>query len=593
MLLKWLQDWLNILRVGKNGASIETAMLDASRVTTNFKAGGDVTKFANRNGATFLNASVQGFQQQVRNIQEANAKGLKGYAVLATKYAIAGMPAMILNALFWKDDEDYDELQDYVKDNYYIVGKYGDGKFIRIPKGRMAATMQKLVGNVAKYVTGEKELNVDNFAKDFWEDLKFTVDNVAPNNPLDNNVISPIIQVVTNTSWYGEDIVPSRLQDKPKAEQYDETTDSFSIWLGNKLNISPYKINYLLDQYGGGVSDVVLPMFTKQAENNVVEDKFTTDSVMKSKYPGEFYDKLDEITTAGNSDKASDNDILASKYASSVSEEMSKLYKEKREIQKSDLSDKEKKTKVKEVQEKINTLAKEGLENLNDFSTTNSNTSNTAIIGNEKYYKSTNVSDGSVTWQKVSDDEAKKIKNISLKTYANYKEQVAQETIKQRKNGTLQENQNLKDKDKIQILLNGNYSNNEKTTIYENFILDSDNKKYEIIKKSFTDKGLNITKYLKYVSQEFTSDKEDDGTVNGKAISGSKKDKVVDYINSISGTTYTQRILLYGLKYKPESISDRELIVNYIRDNWTGSERTEMFEQFTWITQYKNGKIGI
>ena len=48
------------------------------------------------------------------------------------------------------------------------------------------------------------------------------------------------------------------------------------------------KINYLLDQYGGGISDVALPLMTKQAENNPIEDKFTTDATMKSKYPGEF-----------------------------------------------------------------------------------------------------------------------------------------------------------------------------------------------------------------------------------------------------------------------------------------------------------------
>ena len=58
----------------EKGRSIETSMLDASRVTTNFKAGGNVTKFLNRNGATFLNASVQGAMQQVRNIQEAKIK---------------------------------------------------------------------------------------------------------------------------------------------------------------------------------------------------------------------------------------------------------------------------------------------------------------------------------------------------------------------------------------------------------------------------------------------------------------------------------------------------------------------------------------
>lgn len=53
----------------EQGKSIETSMLDAARVTTNFKAGGDITKTLNRNGFTFLNASVQGMQQQIRNVQ--------------------------------------------------------------------------------------------------------------------------------------------------------------------------------------------------------------------------------------------------------------------------------------------------------------------------------------------------------------------------------------------------------------------------------------------------------------------------------------------------------------------------------------------
>ena len=157
----------------EKGASVETAMLDAARVTTNFKAGGDVVKFINRNGGTFLNASVQGAAQQVRNVVEAHTKGLKGYAVLATKYAIAGIPALILNNLIWDDDEDYNELQDYVKDNYYIIGKYGDGKFIRIPKGRTVSVIQKIVNNISEYVSKDKEINIDNLAKECWGDLSF------------------------------------------------------------------------------------------------------------------------------------------------------------------------------------------------------------------------------------------------------------------------------------------------------------------------------------------------------------------------------------------------------------------------------------
>ena len=117
----------------QSGRSVEVSMLDAARVTTNFAAGGDLTKFLNTNGCTFLNASMQGAVQQVRNIQEAKMNGLKGWVGLATKFAIAGLPSILLNSLMWDDDEDYEELSDYVKDNYYVVAKYGDGQFVRIP----------------------------------------------------------------------------------------------------------------------------------------------------------------------------------------------------------------------------------------------------------------------------------------------------------------------------------------------------------------------------------------------------------------------------------------------------------------------------
>lgn len=569
------------------GRSIETSMLDASRVTTNFKAGGDITKTLNRNGFTFLNASVQGFQQQVRNIQEANVKGLKGYAVLATKYAIAGLPALILNNFVWDDDEDYGELQDYVKDNYYIIGKYGDGKFVRIPKGRTVAVIQKIVNNASEYINENKEINIDTLAKDFWGDLKFASDNLAPNNPLDNNIISPIIQIITNTSWYGEDIVPKRLQDKPKSEQYDETTDSLSIWLGEKLNVSPYKINYLIDQYGGGISDVVLPTMTKQAEDNVFKDKFTTDSVMKNKYPGEFYSKLDELTVKGNSDKATDEDLLKSKYASDISKDMGDLYKEKREIQNSDLPDIEKKEKIKDIQKEINKIAKDRLANVENLKIDR----NTAKIGNNQYYKATNTKDGTQDWKKLSEEEIRKNKNISLTTYADYKEKVAKETIKQRKNGTISEDGSIKDKDKITILLNSACSIEEKTALYEQYILSTTDKKYPIVKTT----NIDTTQYLQYkladANGKFDSDKKDDGTVTGKSVSGSAKQKRWQYIENMN-ITYTQKLILYGLECTPNDIQQKQ-IVNYVKSlpNKTNKEKLEILSQFKGFTIYKDGRV--
>ena len=570
------------------GRSIETSMLDASRVTTNFKAGGDVTKFVNRNGATFLNASVQGMMQQIRNITEANTKGLKGYAVLATKYAVAGLPALILNNLVWRDDEDYDELQDYVKDNYYCIAKYGDGKFIRIPKGRMLSTIQTMVTNVSDYITKDKEINIDNFASDFWEDINSIMDNVAPNNPLDNNVISPIIQVISNTSWYGEDIVPSRLQDKPKAEQYDETTDSLSIWLGQKLNISPYKINYLLDQYGGGISDVALPAMTKQAENNPIEDKFTTDSVMKSKYAGNFFETADKLKINANSSNATDEDKIKYKYISSIQSDLSDLYTKKREVQCSNASDKDKKTQLKEFQKQINEIAKNGIESLDNLKVTN----NIATIGSNQYYKLTNLKTNEKEWKELSAEEKEKSKNISLKTYADYKEKIALETIKQRKNKTInKQDGQLKSKDKIQILLDSKYSNSEKTAIYENYIRTKPKEDEVDLFKILKQSNINIEEYLKYEQQDFKSDKEDDGTTKGKPVSNSKQEKVYNYVNSMK-ITREQKLILLGSQYKLDN-SERTELANLINKlpNQTKDEKMKIYEKMKGFTVYKNGTV--
>ena len=316
------------------GRSIDVAMLDSARVTTNFAAGGDLTKFLNRNGATFLNASVQGAMQQARNIREAKMNGLKGWASLAGKFIIAGLPALALNHLLWDDDDEYEELSDYVKQNYYIVGKYGDGQFVRIPKGRTVAVIQNAFEQMENAITGNDEVDLKTF-------LDLVVTNLAPNNPLDNNILSPIVQVANNETWYGEDLVPTRLQDLPNAEQYDESTDSISRWLGEKtagwhigdtsLEISPYKANYLLDQYSGVIGDTFLPMLTPEAESgddsflgNMIaplKDMFTTDSVMNNQNVSDFYDKVDELTVNANGSKATDEDVLMSKYMNSVMKE--------------------------------------------------------------------------------------------------------------------------------------------------------------------------------------------------------------------------------------------------------------------------------
>lgn len=392
----------------KHDMSTAEAMYNASDITTNFKRGGRTAKWMNRNGFTFLNASIQGFDKQIRNITDAKDKeGWKGVAKYMAKLSIANaIPLVILNGLVWDDDDEYAELSDYIKQNYYIIGKYGEGKFIRIPKGRIASFYQTVMENAVN--NDERKSMWDNLMNDLADDMESFMNNVAPNNPIDNNLLSPLIQAHTNTAWYGDDIVPTRLQDERPSEQYDDSTDALSRAIGqfsrkvaeetgsSLFELSPYKINYLLDQYTGMVGDIGLPMLTPRAENridnhilsgfaNPLLDKFTTDSTLKNQRVTDFYAMKEELNKLASSSEATEEQILASKFMNSVSGEMSQLYKDKRAIQ-SDTSipNSEKFDEARNIQEQIIELAKKGLTGYDQIDIRGEN----ATVGDTEYKKS-------------------------------------------------------------------------------------------------------------------------------------------------------------------------------------------------------------
>jgi hypothetical protein len=503
------------------GRSIEVSMLDSARVTTNFRAGGDLTKFLNRNGATFLNASVQGFNQQVRNIREAKANGYKGVANLIAKFVIAGAPAYLLNALLWDDDEEYEELSDYVKQNYYIVGKYDDGKFIRIPKGRTVAVIQDAIKQVSDTATGNDEADWDSFLQLFFS-------NLAPANPIESNIVAPIMQVKNNKTWYGDDLVPTRLQDLPASEQYDESTDVLSKWLGEKLDISPVKINYLIDQYSGGLGDVVLPMLTPEAEsgdNSVVgnmiaplKKKFTVDSVMNNQNVSDFYETSEELTTNAKKSTATDEDVLKNKYINSVKADMSELYKQKREIQSSDLPDNEKYTKVREIQSQIVELSKEGLKSHKGVYISG----DYATVG-DRHYKRNDEGE----WTKITDKQLEKQNEVTTGLGISASD----------------------------------YWRNKEEYDYA----------YENPEKHALTKALGgYETYKAYTSElhDIKADKDEEG----KSISGSRKEKVLNYIDGLEAD-YGEKVLLFKSEY-PADDTYNEDIIEYLnnREDITYSE---------------------
>lgn len=540
------------------GDSIQTAMYNAQEITTNFKRGGDLTKTLDRNGVTFLNAGTQGFLKQIRNVQDAKVNGLRGTANLGVKALFWGTSWMLLNDLLWGDDDDYEELSDYVKNNYYIIGKYGDGKFIRIPKGRVVSIIQKGFEETWDFLNGE-DVDLDQMA-----DL--VKNQIIPSDPTENNIFSPLLQAFgseNGEAWYGGDLVPSRLQNLPAAEQYDESTDSFSIWLGKTLNISPYKINYVLDQYSGVIGDFTLPYLTKEAETSgiiaPIKDKFTTDSTLNNQNSRDFYDLKEKLQKQNNSSTATEEDKLKYKFINSINSEISELYKEKREVQNSSMSDDKKMTEIRKIQTQINELAKKGI---NEYTNVEVLSNYATVSGVEFYLNSENE------WQKIEQEEQVELQDLSMtdedkNIYFDVK--IKANSIKNDKTKT----STTKKSEISNLILQTDLNDEQLEYLYQKYYSS------EEALKNVMDAKIPVKDFIKFNSQEFTTDYYSNGT----AVPNSRKNKVINYVNSLN-LSIPQKAMLIKMEYSSYDRYDNQ-IINYINNmNYTKFEKASILKRF-------------
>ena len=143
-----------------------------------------------------------------------------------------------------------------------------------------------------------------------------------------------------------------------------------------------------------------------------------------------------------------------------------------------------------------------------------------------------------------------------------------------------------KDNEKINVLVNANYTDKEKTALYENYILSSTNTTYPLLKKS----GIDIDEYMKYLQQDFKSEKKDNGTTSGKTVAGSAKRKTYEYVNSMN-ISYEQKLLLLGTQYKLNN-AERTKLYNYVKTlDYSQEEMQKVFEKLQGFTVYKDGRV--
>ena len=461
------------------------AMLGAADITTNFARGGTVTKMLNKYLVPFLNPSVQGADKFVRNITDR--KGFKAWASLAIKAAALGILPELLNGLLYRDDDEWDDIPDQTKSNYYLF-KLGDGYWMKIPRGRALA-----VFSAGATYAQEKAKGNDPKFSDVIEVVK---SNVAPTDIFNQNIATAWTQTKLfnpdnpGTTWYGGNIESDRLQNYRPGERYDEKTDELSKWIGKTFNLSPKKINYLLDQYSGVVGDLLLPWLTPSATASSpalapLKQAFMLDSTSTNKTTGEYYDLLDDLKYDAN-----DGDIgagITRKYVSHAGDEVNDYYQQIRAIQSDEnLTKAEKNRLVRALKSQLIERQKE-------------------IIAQAEPYREA-VSDYLKAHPELSTDN-----DAAIAEYAELYG-ITEDQAESRMDAIVYREANRE-------VFGAEYA----LRTYNADVYDKARAAYA--------KGVSYDTYYDYyfATKEMHADKDE----NGKSISGSKKAKVVEYINSL------------------------------------------------------------
>lgn len=343
---------------------VQQALYNAADITTNFGRGGFAARKLNASLVPFFNPGMQGLSKNIRNV--IDRRGWKEIGQLISRLLINGVaPGIIMGLLYdgLKEDDDYKELSNYIKDSNILI-KIGDNKFIKVPMGREPSVITAFTNRMWRWLKGEPASSA------FAGYPSFAIEQIAPNNPLTNNIFAGITAMSTNKTWYGGDIVSSYMEEKPDYLQYDESTDAFSIWLGEITRhgkngiegLSPKKVNYLIDQYSGFIGDWVLPALSKKADVPAVVKAFVVDSVRQNRLGSDFYDALDEAKQVKETEFSTAADDATFSYLYKQSKAASEITKQLKEIYNSgEKTRKEKREEARDLLELRNEIYRKAL----------------------------------------------------------------------------------------------------------------------------------------------------------------------------------------------------------------------------------------
>lgn len=280
------------------------AISESKEVTVNFARSGQLGKLLNTSFVPYFNPALQGMYKIFKTGRNSFQKDfLTGTKYIATLMGMGAGGGVIFEAMM-RNNEDYQQLTSYTKNTYYCI-PLGNDHFLKIPKARdLSAVGVPFEWIYRTAVIGTEDGSFKDALWTSWEQVGASV------NPLEDNLFSPFTRLWTGKNWYGEDLEnedDKLLLAMGKSELvYDQNTSQVAIALANlpwakKLNLSPKRIDSVLDGYGGMIYDLGISQTSMSAKEygllSPLINNFVIDSTVKNRNASDFYVKCDEYYT--------------------------------------------------------------------------------------------------------------------------------------------------------------------------------------------------------------------------------------------------------------------------------------------------------
>lgn len=305
--------------IDRLGDTYENRLLgikNSAEVTVDFSRKGRYGKVINA-WVPYWNPAVQGIDKVVRSVIEA--PDVKSRWIKATKtLGRAAMTTILFEAIQYAvlkatdRDDDWEELSDRTKDTYYCIPLKKDHTFLKIPKNReWGAILGTPFMRILEYKDG-RENPFENYLETSIEPNFLPGAILRPTSEgIESDIIgvSQALDLAKNEDFAGRTIVPYAYQEGSKGQQWDSETSWLSRFIGEKLNLSPMQLDYLIGDYFGDFGDLFIkataPATWSGDENtkdlgesigDILANPWKADSRYSNQTVSDYYETMDQLS---------------------------------------------------------------------------------------------------------------------------------------------------------------------------------------------------------------------------------------------------------------------------------------------------------